>query len=1044
MATRNIYLKIEKIEDYSPVEPQTEVPPPVQYRRDCMRNPGHPGGMIPESEVEARAMTAIVYREYLDPDYLVPKPDKLVQADINEPIFHHRVPGTVIYAHPGDLLKVHVLNDDRMAHSFHIHGVVFGIESDGAWPFGTENPDGNRSDEICPGQTWTYTLKLTEESIGVWPFHDHAPGAEASINRGLFGGLVVLPKKKGKEPPYVLELPDWLERFRKDLIDPKSRRNILPKDKIKIREQVVAYREERLPRDLMAFFPEPPFPEPPFPDPKPLFPKVPKPPFLARFYPKPPFPALPKGRYLPILHVPLFFHKMQTGERKPLFDTGDIEELIGVSDWVDFPDEGSFEYFCTHHPQMQGTVEVVTGELGEAEVRIIDNAPNPLQPMNFDPQVIRVNPGGRVRWRNESTQHHTATSRAGASIPSHCFNGRAFIGNSPTIVGRTGQTIRWYVFNLDLGHEWHNFHTHSQRWTLGDETIDVRSLGPAESFMVETQVPPVLVLTPAMEAIQDPKKRPRGTHLYHLKGDFLFHCHVHHHMMNGMAGLVRAKQSVWLTDEMVEELENTVGLPLDDWTNDCPVVDPDRCKKQGPGSWEELPGDPEVTMMHAVLLPESEKVLYWGYPSQDRSRIWDAAAASYSIPANQYSDVAVDPADPNTWDLWSSEHAHLDVPEGKVLAHGGQCSTESFLFDPATLLWAATGPTVPDRFYSTTLTLPDGKILTLFGGWPARADSLEIYDPAAGTWSGLKTMPGTYWFYPWAYVIPGDRIFIAGPQQTALVLDWTQDPILVDPLLSFDSESSRVVSDWQSQKGTSTMLILRPPSYAVRVINAGGSAPGTDVTAEMIDLSDPGPAWVRIADMHEARTELTSVLLPDGRVFVAGGIGGTEGIDDGGPCEIFDPENPADGWMLGPLMQHIRTYHSSMLLLPDGSVLAGGQGSVSVTLHERYLPGYFSLARPEIDAVPLTPVHYATVFTIQTTDASDIDQVVLMKPGSVTHGFNMGQRGVECEIVGGGANSLDVQAPPSADIAPPGHYQVFILDSKRVPSVGKWIRLTHP
>ena len=67
-----------------------------------------------------------------------------------------------------------------------------------------------------------------------------------------------------------------------------------------------------------------------------------------------------------------------------------------------------------------------------------------------------------------------------------------------------------------------------------------------------------------------------------------------------------------------------------------------------------------------------------------------------------------------------------------------------------------------------------------------------------------------------------------------------------------------------------------------------------------------------------------------------------------------------------------------------------------------------------------------------------------MKPGSVTHGFNMGQRGVECEIVGGGVNSLDVQAPPSADIAPPGHYQVFILDSNRVPSVGKWIRLTHP
>ena len=41
------------------------------------------------------------------------------------------------------------------------------------------------------------------------------------------------------------------------------------------------------------------------------------------------------------------------------------------------------------------------------------------------------------------------------------------------------------------------------------------------------------------------------------------------------------------------------------------------------------------------------------------------------------------------------------------------------------------------------------------------------------------------------------------------------------------------------------------------------------------------------------------------------------------------------------------------------------------------------MSRAEIDAVPLMPVHYATVFTIQTTDASDIDQVVLMKPGSM-------------------------------------------------------------
>jgi hypothetical protein len=64
------------------------------------------------------------------------------------------------------------------------------------------------------------------------------------------------------------------------------------------------------------------------------------------------------------------------------------------------------------------------------------------------------------------------------------------VGNTPTIVAQAGQRIRWYVFNLDLGEVWHNYHTHSQRWDFAGHTIDVRSISPAESFVVETVAPP--------------------------------------------------------------------------------------------------------------------------------------------------------------------------------------------------------------------------------------------------------------------------------------------------------------------------------------------------------------------------------------------------------------------------------------------------------------------------------------------------------------------------------------------------------------------------
>ena len=202
----NIYLRIETVEEYSPVEPQTEkVLAPVQYLRDCVRNTGHEDGTISESESIARTITGLIYREYLDADYLVPKPAKLINADINEPLYDRRIPGTVIYCHPGETLCIHVHNADIMPHSFHMHALEYGPDSDGSYPFGTVAANGQRSDEICPGETWTYEFNVKQEHIGCWPFHDHYRHSSQSINRGLFGGVVVLPK--GVKPPPSMTVP---------------------------------------------------------------------------------------------------------------------------------------------------------------------------------------------------------------------------------------------------------------------------------------------------------------------------------------------------------------------------------------------------------------------------------------------------------------------------------------------------------------------------------------------------------------------------------------------------------------------------------------------------------------------------------------------------------------------------------------------------------------------------------------------------------------------------------------------------------------------
>ena len=245
------------------------------------------------------------------------------------------------------------------------------------------------------------------------------------------------------------------------------------------------------------------------------------------------------------------------------------------------------------------------------------------------------------------------------------------------------------------------------------------------------------------------------------------------------------------------------------------------------------------------------------------------------------------------------------------------------------------------------------------------------------------------------------------------------------------------------------LLPLRPPAYAPQVVIAGGDFAAAQKTAEWIDLSETTPTWRYIMrgtsteGLNSARAQqVNSVLLPDGRVMIAGGIDGT----DGGPAEIFDPQNPDAGWELCATMSIPRGYHSAAILLADGSVLMGGDRpgawkSGETTQHERYFPSYFTFARPVITGAPAA-IAYGAAFAVQTPNPAGIAEVILLSPGAATHGFNQSQRLIECVITGTAPGTVQVQAPPSGTIAPPGPYLLFVLTPGRVPSVGRWIRIT--
>jgi hypothetical protein len=959
MPVRYIYLKIETIHDYSPVEPDDHVTSPIKYKRDCMRNAGHEDGTIPPAEVEARRLTALVYREYLDPDFFVPKPDKLILADINEPAFDHRVPGTVIYARPGERLRIRVKNGDDAPHSFHVHGLRYGIDSDGAWPFGIRSGDGRRSDEICPGQTWTYTLDVEDYMTGAWPFHDHYRDMGKSINRGLFGGIVVLPGDECDHLPRF-PLPTALEELLRVGLTPQQLAG--PRARF-------GHGLAEVPVDLV--------------------------PILAGIEEDVGAPHLqPAVKPTDTLHVPIFIHVMQGELEKEHEEGGDG----GVVNRGAVPGRN-----LVAAPNLAALPNLVVGR-DLVAVRVAEPAAA----------------GGGEPARE--------------SLPSLCYNGRSFVGNSPTVVAAAGQKIRWYVFNLDLGRDWHNFHPHGQHWPFANESIDVRSLGPAESFVVETVAPPVLLLPPEIERYQDPGYRPPDAKPFDLRGDFIFHCQSVADMTQGLVGLLRSKQTVWLTPQDATRLR----LPLDPGDNNCPEVDFERCANAASGKIEELPGIPGVIFMHAVHLANTKRVLFWGEgPRPDQTRIWDQETGLYTTPANQPADIS-----PNQ-NLWSGSHAYLNDAAGTILAFGGfgdaATGRLAFLFDPPTLTFShATDLNLP-RFYTTGISLGDGRVMTLFGtdrNAGTRVASFEVFTPGgAGSWSAPETLPFDYLYYPWTFVLPGGELFIAGPQKPARRVDWTATPVVDSPARQFNQVfSQRGVN----MDGTAVLLPLRPPAYAPRVLIAGGNGGDTQQSAEWIDLSAATPAWQALPNMNVARDNLNSVLLPDGQLLIVGGTLG--GGPDGGPVETFDPEDPAAGFKLGPSIQHIRQYHSAALLLADGSVLIGGDPNGANTPHERYLPPYFFKARPAINSAP-TNVAYGANFTVDTTQAADIAEVVLLRPGAVTHAFNMAQRYVGCAIVSAAGASVQATAPPDGSVAPPGYYFLFVVNGERVPSEGVWIKL---
>jgi hypothetical protein len=458
----------------------------------------------------------------------------------------------------------------------------------------------------------------------------------------------------------------------------------------------------------------------------------------------------------------------------------------------------------------------------------------------------------------------------------------------------------------------------------------------------------------------------------------------------------------------------------------------------GGGQWGPLLNWP-MTTVHSILMDNGKVLQFDGWQQPEPTEVYNPATQTFA------TQTAPD-------SVFCSGMAEL--PDGRVMVIGGYgvLSTgnlgivDTNLFDPATNTWTRVADMHYARWYPDLTELGDGRFVAISGNTTDEnhwADTPEVFDPATGQWTaltGVSTSQVHEAEYPFSYLLPNGNVFTIGPsadksfELNVGAKTWTQV-----------GGASGVVN------GSSVMYLPGKILYSGGAADLNSST-NANANAATIDLTAATPTWHATASMAYARMYHTLTMLADGTVLAVGGepTSGQTGPSEvsGGvlPSEIWNPSTQT--WSPAAATGTTRGYHSTAVLMPDGTVLVGGSGHANPglaaqTTSQVYSPAYLSKgARPTISAVP-SSISYGSGFNVTMGDSSTVSAVNLVSLGSDTHQSDMDQHFVPLSFTQNGS-ALTIQPPANGNYAPPGHYMLFILNANGVPAIAPIIAVTPP
>ena len=451
--------------------------------------------------------------------------------------------------------------------------------------------------------------------------------------------------------------------------------------------------------------------------------------------------------------------------------------------------------------------------------------------------------------------------------------------------------------------------------------------------------------------------------------------------------------------------------------------------------------------IHAALLPDGHLVTY-GTPL-GRAEQGGLAYDDWSPATGEHVGT------PSTTVYNSFCNGLQTLPDGRLIMVGGNTTMSTMVYDPASHTQDMGPPLNRQRWYATTLRLPDDRILVLGGADayhigayrnPLQDSGIAVVPEIGdgrGDWSlllgaGSRTAFGAErnrWWYPRAYVAGDGSVFGMSD----------------DRMWRLDVDGPGRVTDLGTlpvRPGVSGSSVMVEPGRIL--VAGGGQAANTDDvtgTAQAVVVDITGPPRVQpTAPMAFRRNWGNLTVLSDGRVLANGGtvVGTRPGAANSSyTAEIWDPATGS--WSPAATAARIRTYHSTSLLLPSGAVFTGGGGlpgpEANLNAEIYYPPSLFRKRpdgtvdwadRPRITSIA-GDVRYGGIVRLGLSDDRRIASASLIRLGLVTHSVNADQRRVPVPVDQDGAG-VTIRVPDSPGVLVPGSYLLQVVDDDGVPS----------